>query len=259
MFAGVSSACFYPEVTEQAVTILGLMGIPYAELFINCDYETQPDYVRQVRRSAEEFGLEFVSAHSHLSALEHYLFFSNYDRRFAEGLDSYRRICQAALGYGAKLLVFHGAFKGCKLPLEEYAERYYLVHDAARREGILLAHENVARCVGWDPRFFEGMRRLSGDFAFTLDIKQCVRSGVDPFEMLRAMGPGLAHLHISDHDRTRDCLPPGEGTFPLGDFLGQVKALGYQGAAMIELYRENFHRIRELKKSYLLLEEQCAE
>ena len=64
----------------------------------------------------------------------------------------------------------------------------------------------VPRC-----RFLLEMRDALGKQArFVLDIKQAVRSGEDPFAMLRGLNSHIVHVHISDHGEYGDCLPLGK-------------------------------------------------
>ena len=91
------------------------------------------------------------------------------------------------------------------------------------------------------------MRRyLRDECAFVLDIKQAVRAGCSPFAMLEAMGEKIVHVHLSDHNREENCLPPGKGDFDFTRLFRELKKIGFQGTPVIELYRRNFGKIREL-------------
>lgn len=53
---------------------------------------------------------------------------------------------------------------------------------------------------------------------------------------LDKLGPRLRHLHLVDSDGVSDThLIPGDGAIPLPELLGELRALGYQGRATIEL------------------------
>lgn len=71
------------------------------------------------------------------------------------------------------------------------------------------------------------------------------------------MGPALAHVHISDNAPGRDCLPPGQGSFDFPRLFAQLRELSYQGAVILELYRNNFKDPEELVRSVALLRELC--
>ena len=98
------------------------------------------------------------------------------------------------------------------------------------------------------------MRRyLNDECAFVLDIKQAVRAGFSPFAMLEAMGGKIVHVHLSDHNRDENCLPPGKGDFDFSRLFRALSDVGFAGTPVIELYRRNFREIRELTeaKEYL--------
>ena len=110
-----------------------------------------------------------------------------------------------------------------------------------------MAQENVQRCRSREISFIEGMKKYLGDTVhFVLDVKQAIRSGLSPFDMLSAMGNQMVHLHINDNDASHDCLLPGEGTFDFESFFDRLKELQYHGAALIEVYRQNFNLPEEI-------------
>ena len=45
MLAGISTACLYPQNTEEVLTILAENGVESTEVFINSASEMQTDYV----------------------------------------------------------------------------------------------------------------------------------------------------------------------------------------------------------------------
>ena len=83
------------------------------------------------------------------------------------------------------------------------------------------------------------MRRELGDeCAFVLDTKQAVMSGYTPAALCRAMGERLVHVHLSDHTATESCLLPGAGSFDLRAFREELRAVGYTGDVITEVYRQ---------------------
>ena len=119
----------------------------------------------------------------------------------------------------------------------------------------MLSQENVVRCKSGSAENIRKMRALLGDKAhFTLDLKQAVRSEVPAEEMLDAMGENLCHLHLSDHTDQQDCLTPGAGQFDFESFFQKLQWGGYQGSAVIELYRGNFAEMSNLLQGLHYLE-----
>ena len=95
---------------------------------------------------------------------------------------------------------------------------------------------------------------LGNDVSFVFDVKQAIRSGVDPFQVMECMGENLCHIHFSDHNEKEDCLPPGKGNLDLDMFLQYLKRFSYPGDIILELYRNNFGELTELIDSYSKLE-----
>jgi len=109
MLPGISTACFYPQYTEDALRTLAGHFPECVEVFINAACELEPEYLRSLRQIAEDAGIKIISLHPYTSGLEPMFFFSNYDRRYDEGLELYKKMSQAANLLGAGIIVFHGA------------------------------------------------------------------------------------------------------------------------------------------------------
>lgn len=250
MIAGVSTACFYPEETESALAALAEGGVAATEIFLNCASELDPAYLRDLRRTADDAQMQILSVHPFTSGMEPMLFFSSYARRYADGREFYRRYWQAANILGAQIVVFHGC--GVKKPvtMSEYVERYGTLLEDAKREGVTLCHENVTRCMSRSADFFRELSRQLPQARYVLDVKQAVRAGEDVFALAQAMGERILHVHMSDHNAGRDCLSIGEGVFNISKFLLLLDSLGFDGGAVVELYRENYHGLVELLAGY---------
>ncbi len=255
MKTGVSTACLYPMETERALdTLLGL-GYRRFEVFINCAQELSPAYLRELKNRAEAYGASFVSVHPYTSAIESNLLFGDYPRRTAEAFDFYRRYMAACAFLGGKYVVIHGQPAGHgALSDQGYWERFGELYRLGDREGAWPAQENVRRHRAADPAFLRGMRRALGEeCAFVLDVKQCRLSGFSLEETLRAMGPRLLHVHLSDCAAGEPCLLPGQGDFDLGALKRRLEELGFSGTAVTEVYRRNFREEKELGDALLVV------
>ena len=260
MRIGASSACFYPAFTEDGVEKLQQLGIDCIEIFMNTFQELDPQYRARLRRQLEAGGTRVLSFHPFTSAMESFFFASAYERRLADGIELYRRLFDCAAGLGAGIFVVHGDYKGTPFPFERYCENFARLSSIAREYGLTLCQENVSRCRCGIPANVYRMRRLLGDeVRFVLDLKQAVRGGEKIEEMLAAMGPSLAHLHLSDHTEDCSCLPPGKGQFDFAAFFAELRADGYQGDAVVELYRDNFGPEQEILDAVLFLRRAQAE
>jgi sugar phosphate isomerase/epimerase len=122
---------------------------------------------------------------------------------------------------GAQIVAFHGARTFFNIEPMVYFERFWRISLAARRAGVMMCQENVSLFFGGDVRFIKAMRMALPEVNFLLDIKQAVRAGIDPFDMIDAMGPKVRHVHASDNNDKRDCMLPGAGEF---DFIGCANA-----------------------------------
>ncbi len=257
MKTGVSTSCLFPMLTEEALLALTGMGIHTVEVFLNSPSEKTPEFANRLNRIASAAKTQIVSVHPYSSEAEGVSFFSSYARRFDDEAEAYRQYFEFCNLVGAQLLVFHGARSFMPLEPDFYFERFIRLRDIARSFGVRLCQENVARCHSGAPRFIKGMARAIPDVDFVLDVKQAVRAGVTPFEMLDAMGARLAHLHLSDHCRGCDCLALGEGDFDLAELVARLKSTGYEGAALVELYSWNFARKEQLAECLRLLDVLC--
>ena len=253
---GASTANLYPLETERALDRLLELGFRELEVFLNTESEAEETFVCRLRERADEAGAVIRSVHPYLSGSEPYLLFSAYRRRYEDGLKLYRRLFRAAQLLGASYVVMHGDKREGVLPVEESIACFEGVYDLGRTYGVTLLQENVVRFRAGDPAYIAAMRRQLGNKArFVFDIKQCLRSGHAPDEMLDAMGDALAHVHISDHDATHDCLMPGTGKVDYGAFFARLLRRGFCGSVMIELYRTNYEAETELVSGRQYLED----
>lgn len=252
MRIGASTACLYPMETEKALDTLIGSGFRIVEIFFNSFSELEPEFLERLRRRISESSCEVVSIHPFLSGIEPFLMFSNYERRFYDTVDFYEKFYKAAQFLGAKKLVLHGGTfpDRYKLSDEEYCRRFEILAERGERFGVETLHENVNKFRASSPEFISAMREIIPNRAkFTLDIKQAVRSGQNPLEILRAMGSGLKHIHINDNTNDSDCVLPLCGTFDYTEFFNECRKIGYDGDFIIEVYRTNFNNVQELSES----------
>ena len=99
----------------------------------------------------------------------------------------------------------------------------YRLVNAGKEFGITVAQENVERCQSGKLHFLREMSRILGNDAhFVLDVKQAVRAGESPSNILHMLGSHVIHVHISDHGEKGDCLPLGAGEFRIRAFSGNA-------------------------------------
>lgn len=259
MFAGISSASMYPLHTEDAVHELAKMGVRNAEIFINDISETEGEIFADIVKTVKDNQMNIVSVHPFSSPMESLFLFSDYDRRRDTLIDMYKRYFECMNTLGAKIFVLHGAILSTKCSDERYFERYSMLLDAAEEFGITVAQENICYCKSKDLDFLDSLRKNCGERTkFVLDIKQAIRTGISPFEIINCLGRDIVHVHISDNCENADCLPVGKGTFDFPKLVDELKKLDYNGALFIELYRHNYSEYSELYDGMKKIEEIIA-
>lgn len=254
MQAGVSSACLYPEILEDSIESLAKLGIKNMELFVNSDCELTTTYITEVKHILDFYGSSCRSIHPFTAPIEPMLFFSAYERRVQDGIEYYKKYFNAMNILGAKILVLHG--NKSIVPVEEslYFDRFYRLYSAGKQFGVTVAQENVARCQCNNIPFIQHMiQQLGKDANFVIDLKQAIRSNLDVFEVFDTVKDNLAHVHISDSNQYKDCLPLGKGTFDIPKLIDTLKSYSFNGYIMVELYRNNFKSVKDLNESYIYL------
>lgn len=250
MNLGISTACFYPELTEKAVKFLCENGATELEVFFNSACEMQGEILSEIAAITRANGTRIVSVHPFTSGFEPFMLFSDYERRFLDGLEFCKRYFDACHTLGAEILVLHGdRFESCHSD-ERYFERYLKLYRIAKSEGVCVAQENVCRCRSRDIEFLKNMRSQLGDeTAFVLDLKQATRSELSYKDVLSVMSDRLVHVHLNDSDEQNDCLLPGKGNRNFKELFSQLEKIGFSGSAVVEVYRQNYGDYTQLIQS----------
>lgn len=258
MEIGVSTSCFYPLETEVSLENLGKAGIKHTEIFFNALSELKQSFVDMLIDIKEEYGITVASIHPTMSLAESFMIFSNYDRRYAEAEDQFRRYSEIAAQLGAKYIILHGGKPNGILSDEEYCERYMRLKEVTRENGADILQENVVRFRAGEIEFLRSMRDILGNEAeFCLDLKQSLRCGYDPFDLIEEFSDSIKHYHISDHSISSDCLLPGDGGFDFERLFKVLDKKKFNGSLMIEVYKDSyksyesiFDSFRNLKNCY---------
>lgn len=118
MRSGISTACLYPMELEKALPTLLSMDFHLFEIFINTFSEMKPDYIANLKRMIDDTGSSVKSIHPFTSGFESFLLFTDYDRRFQDGLDFTNVILRRRIFWVRKYWFFMGsaAINGVVLP-----------------------------------------------------------------------------------------------------------------------------------------------
>ena len=247
MKLGISTASFYPLETELALEEIGKSGVKTTEIFFNAESELKDCFVDILVDIKEKYGLEIAAVHPTMSLAESFMIFSAYERRFQESLRHYRRYSEVAQRLGAKYIIMHGGKPNGILSDQEYCERYMALKEETRRNGVTVLQENVANFCSGDIEFLRSMKEILGDEAeFCFDIKQSVRCGLEPMEVIKEFYNNIKHFHISDHSVAGDCLLPGSGKFNFKGFFEYLKNNRYNGALITEVYNFSYKKYEEI-------------
>lgn len=249
MFFGASTACFYPMDTESSLKKIGELGIKNTEIFFNTFSELELDYLKTLRKIADEYGVSIKSIHPFSSFAENFMIFTAYERRFNDTAEFYKKYYQACNVLGADIVVFHGARDRGAICDEAKFERFGVMAEQASGNGVVLAQENVVEFCSQHPDYLIRMRDYLGDkFKMVFDTKQALRAKHNPMEFVSVLGESIVHVHISDSDNERDCLAPGNGTSDLLSIKNEMKKLNYRGSWIVELYNHNYDSDDEIVK-----------
>ena len=253
---GISTACYYPLETERSLIKVGELGIKKAEMFINASCELDEPYISEFKRIQNEYSIDIVSLHMTSSFAEGYNYFSEYKRRFEGSLYEFRKNIELANALNSKFLVMHGLKKNTGVSNEEYAERFAVLVETAKQNGVRLLLENVVNFRAESPSFMEYFKKEVGDdFRMVLDIKQCRRAGFDASEFIKEHHDIIEHIHLSDYNDYKDCIPPAEGKFDFLKLFNTMNKYNYRGDYIIEVYSHSYKNEEQLIASYKALSE----
>lgn len=262
---GISTSCFYPMETENALRAAAEAGIRHFEVHFSTFSELSDSYIKEIRKMLRHYGAQVHSVHPFYSMLESAMFFSDYnERRFADGLEIYKQHFHTAARLGAEYLVFHGGQTIGKSRVmvshDEYIERYNMLCECGRKSGVTLLHENVYTHIAQTPEFCRKMVEYLGDKAlFTFDNKQARRAGYDSAEFARALSGHIRAVHISDCDREHDCLLPGKGHEDFDAIRNAMSGDDDRAFWAIEVYNDAFRDAEEIKLSLNFLNMKLTE
>lgn len=259
MEIGISTASFYPIDTYEALKSIAGFSVKTAEVFFNTFSELNSPYIDRLKKIADENNIKITSIHPFTSGMESFMLFSEYKTRFYDMAEYYKRYNEAANLLGAKIVIIHGD-KIFAISDEEYLERFACLMENSKRQGIITAQENVNMFRSASPKFISKMKNeIKAKFVF--DIKQSLRSGYNPYEIIDAMGSNLVHVHLSDSKSDisdvnsqifadNNCLLPGRGDFDFKRLFKRLKSLNYTGDIIIEVYKNSYDKLCEIKSAY---------
>ena len=250
MVFGVSTACMYPKNLEQVIDQYGEMGIRDTEIFVNTFCELSPEFIRALENKVNQYKMRVHAFHPFTSGMEPLMIFQN--------MNVVLMICWIFIGVilkscsvlVPKFLFFTVTIKQAQTTLRFMrSDTISCARPHARMKSIL--RRKILLVVSREIFLF--LRELSDllrdDISFVFDLKQALRSGYSPMEVLKVMGKRVVHIHANDHTIQKDCLLPGRGEFDFRGLFDYLRSIETDPSAMIEVYRGDFAVENELVKS----------
>lgn len=221
---GISTAAYYGKLlTEEAAERIAASGADCCEVFLQTDSEYTIPFAKTVKHALA--GVPCSGVHPLGTVFENQLF-SRSDRQRKDAEERFLRVLDACAELGASHYVYHGRntpqLSALPFDPQRNAEVVGRMCEQAAERGLRIAWENVYWCQLTTPERAEEMRKLLPEVRFTLDNKQAMRAGADPFAFLPAMGSALCNVHLCDYDESGKLSMPGEGTFPFRRFFREL-------------------------------------
>lgn len=250
MKVGISTASLFPaKHTEEAIEVIKSLGVGVAEVFYSTFYEYRPEFSEAL--APRLGGLTVNSVHAMSSNFEPN-FFNPTRRVRGDGFYWLDQIARSARLLGCNNYTFHGFMRSRRGAVEDVGfigERLAEVVYFARNYGIELCLENVSWCTYNRPSFFAEMRTRCDGLYGVFDIKQARRSGY-PWQMyIEDMSGAIAYVHLSDINADGKMCLPGKGLYDFKEIFRRLKGAGFDGNALIEVYRGDYGDESELKES----------
>ena len=178
MQCGISTSCFYPQETAEALSALRGAGVETVEIFLNTFSELELSYTERLRSVLQDAGMRAAALHPFTSGMETFFFASEYGGRLEDGLRIYRRYFEVCRVLGIPRVVFHGDYRQTPFPFQRHCENYLLLRRTAREYGVDFCQENVVRCKCGLPEYVRQVREYTGLICSRCKAAAACRSAV---------------------------------------------------------------------------------
>ena len=251
MQTGISTASLFGRFnTEDALRFLSSNGVKTAEIFLEsfCEYNREFGKFLATRKG----NMSVHSVHTLTTQFEPTLYSAN-ERAVKDSFEWLDKTMQAANAVGAGYYTFHGLARVKRTPYVIDFERCGAVTqriiDLCAAYGVTLAYENVHWAYYNYIGFFSELKKRVPDLKGTFDIKQARQSNIDYREFIDEMGSDIATAHLSDVDKNGKMCLPGRGITDFKEVLMRLRDKGFDGAVLIEAYKNDFNDLSELFES----------
>lgn len=255
MNIGISTATLHMRLyNEDALALFGEWGVGTAEVFLTSFCEYEPAFAKTLAEKNDS--VKIHSVHVLGTQFEPQLY-SAHPRVRGDAEFWLDKAMQSAKILGAENYTFHGVArlkKTFRENLKQVSEDTARIYKRCQKYGVRLCYENVEWAFFNRPDIFRSLKVACPSLGAVLDLKQARLSGYPYEEFLNEMGENLTHVHVSDFDGTKMCLP-GRGNFDFKTLFCRLKDAGFHGAVLIENYSRDFGDLGQLKAAYEYLSE----
>lgn len=254
MRTGISTASlFMRKYNEEALPLLNELGVTVAEVFLTSFSEYGKEFAQTLVSC--KGALSINSVHDLNTEFEPQLF-NAHPRVRADAYAWLDKVMDSAVALGAPYYTFHGTARvkrhtrsGKYDDFDKMREGFAELTAHCKGRGVTLCLENVEWSTYNRPGVFSQIAKGVSELRGVLDIKQARISQFPYEEYLTEMGERLAYVHISDIDGEGKIRLPGKGSFDFETLIKRLKDVGFNGALLIEVYKDDYADVRKLKTS----------
>ena len=256
MELGISTASlFMRENNEDAVKTIESLGSRITEVF----FETFKEYTKEFSDLIKSRlnNMRVHSVHVYTLHFEPELFSDN-ARSLEEAVSAYRNVLISAENLGAKNYTMHGRARIKRTVnydnYEKIGKRLDYLSKVAKEYGVDLCLENVEWALYNRVGFFKEVSGFAPDLKATIDIKQARISGESVYDYIKETAGKIKTVHLSDIGANGERCMPGKGVTDFYELFSVLNDYGFDGGALIEVYKDDYKDIGELKNSLEYLE-----
>lgn len=251
MITGISTASLFGRFnTEDAVKQYNVNKINACEVFLESFCEYNKKFGKKLNKLKGD--VKVHSIHTLTTQFEPQLYSLN-ERAQKDSFMFLENTLKCAKEMNASYYTFHGGARFKKTPIvidfDRVSRITQRIIDLCDKYGLKLAYENVHWCYYNYIGFFKTLKSLTNDLKGTLDVKQARQSGIDHNLFIEEMGSDIVTVHLSDVDENGKMCLPGKGVTDFADLFKRLNGVGFNGALLLEVYKNDFNELSELYDS----------
>ncbi len=255
MEIGVSTASLFKrQYNEDALLTLNEIDARVVEIFLGTFSEYTTNFAKLLKERVGN--LKVHSIHTLNTHFEPQLFGAN-ERAIKDAEEIFESCLQSAQLLGAKNYTLHGIARFKRNVLyndyEKIGEKMFYLQQICKKFNVELCLENVEWAYYNHVGFYSNIVKYCKGLKTCLDVKQARISGDSYKEYIKEMNASINTVHLSDVDENGKMCLPGKGIFDFEDLFKRLKDVNFNGNMLIEVYKENYNEISEIKDSLYYL------